>query len=195
MTLIELVVALTVAGAVVTAGVAGFASIADHRRRAEEATAAVARAAAIRETLRSWLAGAMLVPGEGGPPFRGIDGIRADRPDDVLVFLTSARTPLGAGPALVQLAIDHDDETPERGLVADIVAWRGTARTRIEIEPAAAGLDVRYLSRLRGEPQWLPSWISNTLVPAGVEMRILPADGKELHPLLARRLLVPVGGG
>ncbi|HEX6941000.1 MAG TPA: hypothetical protein VF158_16395 [Longimicrobiales bacterium] len=194
MTLIEIVVALVIAGAVVTAGVAAFASIADHRRRAEEATAAIARAAAIRETLRSWLAGATLVPGEGGPPFRGIDGIRGDTPDDVLVFLTSARTPLGPGPALLQIAIDHDDETTERGLVADILEWRGTARTRIEIEPGAAGLDLRYLSSLRGQPQWLPSWISNTLLPAGLELRIVPADGREVHPLLARPLLVPLQG-
>jgi len=195
MTLIEIVVALTIAAAVVAAGVAAFASITDQRRRAEEVTAEVMRAAAIRETLRAWLAGASLLPGEGGPPFRGIDGIRGDSPDDVLVFLTSARTPLGPGPVLVQLAIDHDDETRERGLVADIVEWRGTARTRVEIEPDAAGLDLRYLSSLRGEPQWLPSWISNTLLPAGIELRIVPADGKEIHPLLARPLLVPVQGG
>ncbi len=192
MTLLEIVVALAIAGAVVAAGYAAFASITDHRRRADGATETVARAAAIRESLRGWIAGARLSPEESGPPFRGIDGVHRDHPDDVVAFLTSAPTPLGGGLAILRLGIDRDDETPERGLVVELAEWRGAAATRVEIEPRAVGLDIRYLSGLAGRDAWLPSWISSSLLPRAVELRILAAPGDSLHPLLARPLRVPL---
>lgn len=194
MTLLEVVVALTVVGLVLAAGYVAFGQITDHRRRAADATDAVVRPAVIRASLRGWLAGARLVADEGGPPFRGLDGIAGDLADDRIAFLTSARTPLGAAPALVRIAVDRDAETPERGLVADFAEWRGTRRLRVEIAPQAVGLEVRYLSGVPGERRWLPSWVSSTVLPAGLELTLVAAADDSLPPLLALPLRVPLGG-
>ncbi len=194
MTLIEALIALIVTGIVLTLGYRAFASVIDHRRRADDATESVVRAAAIRESLRSWLAGARLVAQEGGPAFRGIDGTYGDMPDDAVTFLTGTRTPLGDVPAIMSLTIDRDDDTPESGLVAEFVEWRGTATARVQIEPLVVGLEIRYLSGVRGDPRWLPSWISSSVLPAGIELRLIAKPGDSLPPLLERPLLVPLVG-
>jgi hypothetical protein len=43
------------------------------------------------------------------------------------------------------------------------------------------------------ESEWLPSWISNTILPAAVEVRLLPAANDSLPPLLAMPLVVATG--
>lgn len=195
MTLMELVVGLVITGLVVTTGYAAFASVVDHRQRADEATAALARAATVRHTLTSWLAGARLSAEAMSLEFRGLDGVHEGWPDDELVFLTTSPTPLGVSHTLVRLYIDREDETPERGLAAELVEWRGAQTLRLEIDPHVAGLDLRFVTGLRGERRWLPSWISTTLLPAGIEMTLIPEPESELAPLLRLPILVSLGGG
>ena len=190
MTLLELVVGLTVAGLVLAAGYGAFSSIVDHSERAADASDAEARAAAIREALVSWLAGARLTVEEAGPPFRGLDGVYEDRPDDQLTFLATGTTPLGVRHTIVRLYVDRDEETPERGLTADFVEWRGPATARLEIEPRVVGLNFRYLTSIRPGTRWLPSWISSSVMPLGVEMTLTAAPGDTLAPLLAHPIVV-----
>ena len=97
MTLLELVVGLTVTGLVVTAGFGALQMLGDRRLQAEAAMNAVARAANQRAELERWLAGTRLVPEEGGPHFRGLDGVRDRTPDDELTFLTTAPTLSASG--------------------------------------------------------------------------------------------------
>lgn len=195
MTLLELVVGLTITAAALTAGYGALASMVDHRGRALAAADSIARAATVRRDLVKWIAGARLVPGSGGAPFRGLDGIRDDLPNDELSFLTRAPTPLGRGEVAVRIHLDQDEKTPERGLLVEFMAWHGTETYRIELEPRAAGLDFRYFSRIMGDEGWQPSWISSTLLPAGVEMTLLPAPGDTLAPLLSLPIVVPFGAG
>lgn len=190
MTLLELVVGLTVAGLVLAAGYDAFSSMVDHSERAAEAADAEVRAAAKREALFSWLAGARLTVEEAGPPFRGLDGVFEDRPDDQLTFLTTGTTPLDVRHTIVRLYVDRDEETPERGLTADFAEWRGPGTTRVEIEPRVVGLNFRYQTSIRPDNRWLPSWISSSVMPLGVEMTLTTAPEDTLPPLLAQPIVV-----
>ncbi len=195
LTLIELVVALAITGLAVAAGYGALGAIVDHRGRVEEGSAAVARAAAEWGMLQSWLAGAHLTIEEGGPSFRGLDGMTGDSADDELTVLTTAPTPLGAGETILRLHVDRDDKTPERGLVATFAAWRGAATGRLEIDPRVTGLELRYRSSLLSGAAWLPSWISSSVLPAGVEVTLIGEGSDTLPALLRLPLVVPLAGG
>lgn len=197
MTLLELVVALTITGAALAAGYGAFATIVDQRARLTAATDSVARAAAIRRTVSDWLRGARV--GAGGPEglvvtdFRGLDGASGVSSDDEISFLTDARTPLGDMQALVRLYIDRDPQTAERGLTAALTDPRGAGVRRFELAPEIGGLDARYRSTFVGGGRWLPSWITRTLLPDGIEIRFEPEAGAVLAPLLTLPLTVPTG--
>jgi hypothetical protein len=195
MTLVELVVGLTITGIAMTAGYAALASILDHRSAAEEHIDAVSHAAARRTALRAWLEGARLIVDQDGPPFRGLDGTFHDLPDDELVFLTTADTPAKGAETVVRLFIDRDTLTPERGLTAELSTWHSLERERVEIEPHAGGLDLRYTTRMLGRSEWLPSWISSTVLPAGVELTLRASEGDTLPPLLELPITAPIGDG
>lgn len=195
MTLLELVVGLTIAGVVAAMGYGTFASLIDQRTRAEASTEAITEAAAARRLLAGWLAGARLLLQEAGPPFRGLDGAYEGVPDDELTFLTAAGNPARSDETLVRLYIDRDTLTPQRGLTAELSAWRSTELERVEIEPRAAGLDARYLTHMLGRTEWLPSWISSTVLPVGIELEILAAAADTLPPLLQMPIAVSVGSG
>jgi type II secretory pathway pseudopilin PulG len=195
MTLLELVVGLTVTGLALTAGFSALALLGDRRHRAEAAITAVARAANERAEIAAWIAGTHLVADEGGPEFRGLDGARDGMPDDDLSFLTTAPTPLGTGETLLRLYVDHDDATPERGLTAAFAEWRGTTVRRLEVNSAVAGVEIRYLSGILGHPTWMPSWVTRTILPTGVEVRLIAAPSDSLPPLLRLPIVVPLGAG
>ena len=194
MTLLELIVGITVTGVAVAAGMAAVAALADRRRQIETAGAETARAAVQRAEIVAWLSGARLTADEGGPLFNGLDGLDGHTPSDEVSFLTTAPTPLGAGETMVRLYLDRDTTTRERGLVAAFGEWRGGRSARLELDSSVAGMDIRYLSGLLGPRGWLPSWISSTLLPAAVEIRVIAKPGKRLPPLLQMPILVPLRG-
>jgi hypothetical protein len=111
------------------------------------------------------------------------------------------------------LYIDRDAATPERGLVAALAPWHGVAVSasapqhasrftsnarpaadvsRLELIPEATSLDIQYRSGLLDDARWLPSWISSTIPPSGIELRIGSHDPDALPPLLRLPLRVPV---
>ena len=193
MTLLELVVGLTITGITVSAGYGAFSSMVDHHARAEAQMDEVARSAAGRRTLIGWLEGARLQVDQNGPLFRGLDGVYRGIPDDELSFLTTSLGSPRAGEPVVRLHIDRDSLTPERGLTAEVSGSNGMER--IEIEPRAAGLDLRYSTSALGQTEWLPSWISSSVLPLGVEVTVLPEPGDSLPPLLRLPIVVPIGAG
>lgn len=195
MTLLELVVALTITGITVTAGYGALASILDHRAAADARMDAVTRAAARRRMLVAWLRGARVTQDQNGPSFRGLDGTFQGQPDDELSFLTTAETPSGAGETVVRLFIDRDILTAEDGLTADLSVWRGAQNERVEIEPSAGGLDFRYATHMLGREEWLPSWISSTVLPAAAELVVLARPNDSLPGLLRLPITAPIGAG
>jgi prepilin-type N-terminal cleavage/methylation domain-containing protein len=195
MTLLELVVGLTVTGIVLSAGVGAVAMLGDRRAAVGEGLSREVRAAAVRRSIAGWLAGVRLLVDEPGPSFRGLDGVNDGAPDDELSFVTSARTPLGDGDMVVRFYVDRDSLTPERGLTAEFLDWRRQVARRLELEPRVTGLDLRYRTGIVGNGGWLPSWISTTLLPSSVEMRLTAAPGDTLPPLLTMPILAQFRGG
>lgn len=194
MTLLELVVGLTVTGVTLSAGYGAFTSMVDHRARAADRIEGTARAAEGRRALTDWLENGRLVMDQDGPLFRGLDGVYRGLPDDDLSFLTSGG-PGGPNEVIVRLYIDRDSLTPARGLTAELSGWRNPHAELVQIEPRAAGLDFRYSTRVLGETEWLPSWISSTVLPSAIELRILPEPGDTLPALFRLPIAVPLGGG
>lgn len=192
MTLLELIVGLTITGMAITAGYGALATLITNGDRAGEALDSTLRVAGERRQLNQWLAGARLLI-EGGPTFRGLDGTDEHRPSDDLSFLTTAPTPLGIGNTVVRLYVDRDTLTPERGLVAEFSRWPAPASRRMEIDSRVDGLDCHYFTRMLNQAEWLPSWISNTILPAAVEVRLSPVGNDSLPALLALPLVVAMG--
>ena len=182
-----------------TAGYGALSSVLDQRDRAEQVLTHTLEAANIRRELRQWLAGARLTIEEDGPGVRGLDGVADGRTggqadgkvnDDMLTILTTAPTPLDANDVVLTLFVDRDSATDVRGLVATLRAWRGREGTVIEVDPRVTGLEIRYFSAPFGDRGWLPSWISRSLLPSGIEVTL---SGDSLPPLLTLPMLVPVG--
>ncbi|HEY5220503.1 MAG TPA: prepilin-type N-terminal cleavage/methylation domain-containing protein [Gemmatimonadaceae bacterium] len=71
MTLMELVIALGITGLMAMAGASTFSSIIDHQRDIVRATAGTERAAALRETIHSWLVSGNVSITSGGLPQMG----------------------------------------------------------------------------------------------------------------------------
>ncbi len=61
-----------------------------------------------------------------------------------------------------------------RGLVAELTPWRGVgAPVTIPLAPDAIGFQARYLGSLYGSRAWQPSWISTSVLPVAVELRVV----------------------
>jgi prepilin-type N-terminal cleavage/methylation domain-containing protein len=192
LTLIELLVALTITGLMMAFGYGALSVMVDHRTRVMSATDAIASAAAKRRMLVGWLRGARLTI-EGDATFEGLHGVDEDRPDDALTFVTNAPTPIGSNETVVHLYIDRDDKTPERGLTVSLSDRKGGAARRIEVDPHATGLDMRYLSGLFGRRAWLESWVSTTVLPSAVQLTMSSDEPDSLASLLRPAIVVPLG--
>lgn len=194
MTLVELVVAITVAGLAVSAGYAALGAIADRGTYVRRAADETARAVTVRRTLATWLEGVRL-PIDEPASFTGLDASHEGSPSDELTFLTNAPITPGSQQSVVRLYVDRDERTPERGVTAEVRAWRGTRTERIEVEPHARSLSIRYLSGVLGERAWLGSWISTSVLPAAVEITLGGAPADTVAIALALPLVVPLGAG
>ena len=217
MTLLELTVAMTVTGAALGVGYAGFGMLADRRMAAASAASEVARATAARRSLQGWLASSRLTIEEDDVVFQAVDGVwrgaNGDLADDDLTFFTSASTPLGDGGTIVRLHVERADTLPssERGLVAELRNLRDERRMRFVLDTAVATFDVAVLSSVLGDRAWQTSWVSSTILPAGVRVMLSAchperSEGSALavtgdcakhliHPLLAMPITASIENG
>lgn len=196
MTVLELIVALVVAALAAAMGTASIATLVDQRARLRDAAAETARAAAVRRAVAAWLDGAYVTGAPQEPGFRIVDHVDHGRPDDEVVFPTTARTPLGAGgDAVVRLFIDRDPRTPERGLAAEISDWRDERVARVELDSSVVALDARCLTDITATRQWITGWASSVVLPIGVELRFAAASPERLTPLLRVPVTVRILGG
>lgn len=191
LTLIEVMVALAISGIAISAGYTALGTLIDRRGAVDDLTADVTRAWTVRNTLASWVGEARAnAPGA----FRALDARHGDIPDDDFTFVTTARTPLGDGETAIRLRVARDSAGEPLGLVADLAEWRGTRRMTVVVDSAVAGLDVRFRSGFVRRGEWLTSWISSTLLPNAVEIRLVPPASDALHALLREPVLVVLGG-
>jgi prepilin-type N-terminal cleavage/methylation domain-containing protein len=199
MTLMELTVALSITGMAITGGYSAFATLADRREGAARTTSAMQRDAAARASLVAWVSSARLTIEEDDVVFRAVDGAArvgtSTVADDDVAFYTTAPTPVGRDGAMVRLFIDRSDRTPERGLVAEVTEFETRRVVRVELVPNAAALDGSFLSGIFGQRQWVGSWVSTSVLPAGARLSFGAAPGDSLSPLWRVPLTVSIEGG
>jgi prepilin-type N-terminal cleavage/methylation domain-containing protein len=190
MTLLELVVGLTIIGLALSGGYGALSAFTDQAERARGISDEAAVGAAKRRMVVRLLEGARLAVETAGPTFRGLDGVSGRVPDDELTFLTSTPTDVSAARSVARLYVDRDSLTPEHGLTLELRRPEGRLPQRIELAREAEGLDCRYFTRMLGHGEWLPSWVSGTVLPLGVELTVIPAVGDTLTPFLALPITV-----
>jgi prepilin-type N-terminal cleavage/methylation domain-containing protein len=199
MTLLEVIVALTVAGAALAAGAAVLGFLTDQQGRT--GAQGIASASAVRSAMRLWTSEARLST-EGDAEFRGVPEGRSavtrlmpthDEHDAELTFITVA--PTGVSPSGTQVHF-HIEKTADsahaRGLVAELTPWRRTgAPVIVSLAPNAVAFRARYLASLFGRPVWQDSWISTSVLPAAVEIRVVfdTISAAESNERAARALL------
>ena len=196
MTLMEVVVALAVAGAALAAGATVLGFLVDQQSR--PGIQSIAAASAVRTTLRTWTSYARLTT-EGDAEFRGASATPVgDSANGELTFVTTASTSVAPAGTQVHVHMQRDS-ADMHGLVAELTPFRtrGTPMT-IALAPDATGFQVRYLGSVFGQRVWQPSWISRSVLPAAVEIRIrfdaatvAPADAAA-RALLAMPMLIPL---
>jgi hypothetical protein len=203
MTLMEVVVALVIAGTALAAGATALGFLADQQTR--PGIQSIAAASAVRTTMRSWTSHARLTT-EGDAQFRGapaMDALSAfptahDSADGDLTFVTTASTDVAAAGTQVHLHIQRD-RIGAPGLVAQLTPFRAPgATTTMVLAPHATGFQARYLGSLFGRMTWQKSWVSTSVLPVAVEIRIHfdsgandPAD-VAARALLAMPMTIPV---
>lgn len=129
-TVLELVVALVVTGAVAAAGAAAFRTSIDRRTQLMTRSTDTERSAAVRALLREWIStGTIAWP----PSSTG------------LAFTTTAVTPAGASGTPLRLFIDDDAGTPEQGLTLEFRASSERPLERREIDAGIVAMTVEYL--------------------------------------------------
>ena len=181
MTLLEVIVALTVAGAALAAGAAVLGFLTDQQGRT--GAQGITSASAVRSTMRLWTSEARLST-EGDAEFRGVTEGRSavtrlmpahDDRDAELTFITVAPTDVSPSGTQVRFHIlKTADSTHARGLVAELMPWRRTgAPVIVSLAPNAVAFHARYLSSVFGRPVWQDNWISSSVLPAAVEMRVV----------------------
>lgn len=181
MTLLEVIVALTVAGAALAAGAAVLGFLTDQQART--GAQGITSASAVRSTMRLWTSEARLFT-EGDAEFRGVPEGRSavtrltptrDQHDAELTFITVAQTDVSPSGTHVHLHIEKSTgSTHARGLVAELTPWRRTgAPVIVSLAPNAVAFRARYLASLFGRPVWQDSWISTSVLPAAVEIRVI----------------------
>ena len=199
----EVVVALGIAGTALAAGATALGFLADQQTR--PGIQSIAAASAVRTAIRSWTSHAKLTT-EGDAEFRGapaIDALSAsptvrDSAEGDLTFVTTASTDVAAAGTQVHLHIQRDS-IGARGLVAQLTPFRAPGVTRtIVLAPNATGLQARYLGSDFGRMTWQKSWVSTSVLPVAVEIRIHfdsatsdPADAAA-RALLAVPMTIPV---
>ncbi len=173
MTLIEVMVALTIAGIALAAGAAVLGFLTDQQTRA--IGNAVTRPASIRASLRDWIAGAQLTTA-GDVRFAGsrlVDA--ANRSYSSLEFVTSAPTPVAAGgdaTTRVKLVFAPATGNVPAQLVAELSPFPAGQPIVLPIRDSISAFDIRYRANVSRASPWIDSWVSTSVLPAIVEIHI-----------------------
>jgi len=198
LTVLELLIGLALVALVASIGTATLSLFSREERHRRDMNDEVARELAIRRTLIAWLEGAHTnsgAPRGSNAGFQLVDKAEHGSDADVLAFTTAARTPLGTGETSVALYVDTDDRTPEVGLTAELTSWPGGPAARLQLDSTVAAMNVRCLTSLLGGRRWVPSWMSTSVLPRGVELRLGGRRTGEGSTVLQVPIVVAVEGG
>ncbi|HEU4455787.1 MAG TPA: prepilin-type N-terminal cleavage/methylation domain-containing protein [Longimicrobium sp.] len=171
-TLVELVVAMAVAGMVVAGAYGVLSAAVDSRARVERERAESLPGPAARAALEGWLRAAANV--EGGGTFVGRDFRSGPVELDVVAFAVEDGGALYPGPRRIALWVETDASAPRTGLLAEVSPLRpGEPAETLSVAPAAAGLSLRYRTIVQDYERWIDAWAADTLLPEAVELRVL----------------------
>ena len=194
MTLVELIVALVITGMVAALGAGAFSTVVDSRTRTREATHAITNAAATRNVLVSWLSSGQVTPDAERTPSG--TGLNLTEADDALLVVATTSTPLNSGQTVVHLYIDRDDETPEKGLVAELESLdlasdevQMSVNRIVQLDSMVTGLVVEFL-----DPQarrWIPRKEAVTREAIAVRMTLSATPPDTLPSLLQLPIVQP----
>ena len=195
MTLMELVVALVITGLVAALGAGTFSAVVDSRARTRETTYDITNAAATRNVLVSWLSSGRISSIAERPPSG--TGLNLTDGDDALLVVATTSTPLNSGETVVHLFIDRDEETPEKGLVAELESLdlssdevQVSVNRKVQLDSMVTGLLVEYLD---GEARrWIPRKEAVTRQPIGVRMTLSATAPDTLPSLLQLPIVQPM---
>ena len=212
MTLMELVIGLVITGIMAATGVSAFGSIIDHRQVIREASASTERAAALRETIRSWVAnGTPRIRLGGGP--RGLTRATAQAGgrntfggmnvasvtpaqglgDDFSVT-TSDITPALTPNLTIRLYIDVDANTPEKGLTMEYQPNPQSPLLRTMLDSTIDTLRVEYLDGRTH--RWFDASQAATLGGmTAIRLTMIPHDTVSSSPLIRLPILLTRGLG
>ena len=198
-TVLELMIALTLVALVASIGTATLSLFSQEERYRRAANDDLVRELAIRRTIVAWLEGAHAAPGASNTGAAAglqlIDGTQHGRAADILVFTTAARTPLGVGETTVALRVGTNDRAPQVGLTAELTSWPGGPSMRLLLDSAVVAMNVRCLTNLLGGRRWVPSWLSTSVLPRGIDLQLHGARPGALSPVLEMPIVVAVEGG
>jgi prepilin-type N-terminal cleavage/methylation domain-containing protein len=202
MTLIELVIGLAITGIMAAAGVAAFGAIIDHRQIIRDASASTERAAALRETIRSWVVnGTPRIQLGGGP--RGLTrgaasgsaaantlgGMNAaavtpaQATGDDFTVTTSAITPAMTPNLTIRLYIDGDANTPEKGLTIEYQPTPQSPLLRRMLDSTIDTLRVEYLDGRTH--RWFAASQAATLTSmTAIRLTLIPNPASPPSPLI-----------
>jgi prepilin-type N-terminal cleavage/methylation domain-containing protein len=190
-TLVEVLIAVVLAGIVALLLHGGTKEIAAIGERAASHRRDAASAAAIRRQVAAWLRTAYLEAGHEGKGFEGINGLGAGTDGDRLRFRSSAGSWGRTGSLFLELRMERG--TGFVAVVTDVTATGASSQIqRIALVPEARQIQIRYYLDTGGERRWVDEWRGLTTLPRAVELRIL---GDSVPPLLRAPLIVglPVG--
>jgi len=190
-TVLELLFGLTVVALVLSIGTATLSLLTGGRSSRPE-VAMLERDLAVRRTLVDWLEQAHA---SIGGTFQLVDGSRRGQAADVLLFTTTAPTPLGTPGTGIRLYVDDDRRTPETGLTAELTSWPGGPTARVQLDSTVIGFDVRCLTTLLGGRRWVASWMSAAVMPRAVELTLRGSPQAPLSAILRMPIVVAIEGG
>ncbi len=190
-TLMEVLVGLTVAALALSAGFATLAFLSDREEPVDSVSAVALRGATTRSLLIAWLSEARLQAYRRGPVFHGYDAEERGASSDELNFPTRARTPRGVGTSIVRLFIDRDEQTPQRGLVAELTERVSDEPRVVELVPEAGALEISYLMAIEGSMgEWMPAWMDRRTLPKAIRLTLTATAPDTLPSLLRYPILV-----
>ena len=195
MTLMELIVALVITGMVAAIGATAFGTVVDSRARTRDFTYDVTNAAATRSVLVSWLSSGRVSSMAERMP--SATGLNLSDEDDALLVVATTSTPLNSGETVVHLYIDRDEETPEKGLVAELESLdlaseevQTTVNRVVQLDSTVSGLLVEYLDEQAR--RWIPRREAVTRSPVAVRMTLSATFPDTLPSLLQLPIVQPM---
>lgn len=199
LTVLELMIALPLVAIVASIGTATLGLLNHEQRYQRDAIENVARPLAVRRTIVAWLEGAHASGGAASSAtaagFQLIDKTQGGHEADMVIFTTTAPTPLGTGETTVALYVDVDNRTPEVGLTAQLTSWPGGPSARLQLDSTVVALSARCLTSLLGGRRWVTSWMSPSVLPRAIELELRGGRKNALSPALQMPIVVAVEGG